>query len=129
MLEALGLLEQAIAIRPRYSPALSWAAPLPHWQRVARDGSPGAGGGARQAIELARRALETTRNDDPGVLANASFILTNFGEEIGAMTALIDRALSLDQLARGWNISALLHRYGDPRSHGCRGRAPGLPCA
>ena len=48
----------------------------------------------------------------PGVLANASFILANFGEEIGATIGLVDRALSLNpSFARGWNISALLRLY------------------
>jgi adenylate cyclase len=33
VVEALGLLEQAIAIDPHYGPALSWAANC-HWQFV-----------------------------------------------------------------------------------------------
>jgi hypothetical protein len=62
----------------------------------------------RNAVDLARRALEATQNDDPGVLANVSFILANFGEDIGAMIGLIDRALALNpSFARGWNISGL----------------------
>ncbi len=111
VLEAMGLLERAITMDPRYGPALSWAA-VCHWQCIT-DGWAEAPEAARdKAIELARRALEATRNDDPGVLANASFILANFGEEIGAMIGLIDRALSLNpSFARGWNISALLRLY------------------
>src|SRR5262249_54188569 len=66
----------------------------------------------RKAIDLARRALEATQTDDPGVLANVSFILANFGEEIGAMIGLIDRALVLNpSFARGWYISGLLWLY------------------
>ena len=72
---------------PRYGPVLSWAA-VCHWQCIT-DGWAEAPEAARdKAIELARRALEATRNDDPGVLANASFVLANFGEEIGAMIGL-----------------------------------------
>ena len=111
----MGLLERAITMDPRYGPALSWAA-VCHWQCIT-DGWAEAPEAARdRAIELARRALEATRNDDPGVLANASFILANFGEEIGAMIGLVDRALSLNpSFARGWNISALLRLYaGEP---------------
>ncbi|MGE0258841.1 MAG: tetratricopeptide repeat protein, partial [Alphaproteobacteria bacterium] len=111
VLEAMALLERAIAIDPRYGPALSWAA-VCQWQCVS-DGWTEAPEAARdKAVDLARRSLEATRGDDPAVLANASFILANFGEEIGATTGLIDRALSLNpSFARGWNISALLRLY------------------
>jgi hypothetical protein len=40
--------------------------------------------------------------DDPGVLANAALVLAYFGEDIGAMKALVDRALALNpNFARG----------------------------
>jgi hypothetical protein len=35
-------------------------------------------------------------SDDPGVLVNAAITLAFFGEDIGAMLALIDRALTLN---------------------------------
>ena len=42
--------------------------------------------------------------DDPGVLVNAALALAYFGEDIGAMMALIDRALALNpNFARGWH--------------------------
>ena len=109
--EALQLFNQAIDLDRHYAPALSWAA-VCHWQSVT-DGWTGAPESDRQkAIEFARRALEATQNDDPGVLANASFILANFGEDIGAMIGLIDRALLLNpSFARGWNVSGLLRLY------------------
>jgi adenylate cyclase len=51
-------------------------------------------------------------DDDPGVLANVSFVLANFGEDIGAMIGLINRALVLNpNFARGWHISGLLRLY------------------
>ena len=112
MLEAMGLLERAIAMDPRLWPGTVLGGCLPLAVRYRRMGR-GAGGRPRdKAIDLARRALEATRSDDPGVLANAAFILANFGEEIGAMIGLVDRALSLNpSFARGWNISALLRLY------------------
>ena len=38
----------------------------------------------RKAVDLARQALQVAEND-PGVLANAAFVLAHFGEDIGAM--------------------------------------------
>ena len=47
--------------------------------------------------------------DDPGILANAALVLANFGEDIGAMIGLVDRALALNpSFARGWYISGIL---------------------
>jgi tetratricopeptide (TPR) repeat protein len=41
-------------------------------------------------------------------------VLASFGEDIGAMTALVDRALTLNpNYARGWGISALLRLWAD----------------
>jgi hypothetical protein len=34
--------------------------------------------------------------DDPGVLTNAAYALAYFGEDIGAMMALVDRALAIN---------------------------------
>ena len=54
--------------------------------------------------------------DDPGVLANAAHALAYFGEDIGAMMALVDRALALNpNYARGWHISGALRIWaGQP---------------
>jgi len=54
--------------------------------------------------------------DDPGILANAAGALAYFGEDIGAMMALVDRALALNpNFARGWHISGVLKMYaGQP---------------
>jgi hypothetical protein len=47
--------------------------------------------------------------DDPGILAEAAFALVYFGEDIGAMMALVDRTLALNpNYARGWNINSTL---------------------
>jgi tetratricopeptide (TPR) repeat protein len=68
-----------------------------------------------KAIDYARRALQIGA-DDPGVLVNSAYTLAYFGEEIGAMAALIDRALALNpNFARGWHISGLLRLWaGEP---------------
>jgi adenylate cyclase len=107
VLKALGLLEQAIAIDPHYGPALSWAA-VCHMHLV-RDGwTEEPETSRRKAIDLARQALQAGEND-PGILANAGFVLAYFGEDIGAMIGLADRALALNpSYARGWFVSGIL---------------------
>ncbi len=54
--------------------------------------------------------------NDPGILANAAFVLAYFGEDIGAMIGLVDRALALNpSFARGWYMSGLLRLWaGQP---------------
>ena len=61
-----------------------------------------------------RQGVSTS--DDPSILANAANALAYFGEDIGAMTALVDRALVLNQnYARGWHISGVLRLWaGQP---------------
>jgi len=62
-----------------------------------------------------RRALEVA-GDDPAVLVNAADVLAYFGEDIGAMMALVDRALALNpNYARGWYMSGVLRLWaGQP---------------
>jgi TolB-like protein/class 3 adenylate cyclase len=107
ILEALELLERAIAIDPRYGPALALAA-LGHMHLV-RDGwAEEPETSRRKASDLARQALETAQND-PGILANAASVLAYFGEDLGAMIGLVDRALALNpSFARGWQLSGFL---------------------
>ena len=84
--EALGFLEQAITIDRNFGPALSWAA-ICHVLR-ARDGWAGKSETTDpKPSDLARQALEVGEND-PGVLANAAWVLARFGEDIGAMIGL-----------------------------------------
>ncbi len=53
---------------------------------------------------------------DPGVLANSTFVLAWFGEDIGTMLGLVDRALALNpSFARGWYLSGLLRTYAGMR--------------
>jgi TolB-like protein len=69
----------------------------------------------RKGLERGRRAL-TLVNDDPTILVNAAFALGYFGENIHAMIALVERALSLNpSFARGWHASGCLRLWaGQP---------------
>lgn len=108
--QALGLLEEAIARDPNYAPALAFAAHC--CMRLCMDGSSRhPGSDRRKGIEYARRALRLA-GDDPGTLANSAMALASFGEDLGAMTALVDRALMLNpSFARGWHISSMLRGF------------------
>jgi tetratricopeptide (TPR) repeat protein len=112
--EALGLMEQAVARDQRYGPALAYAAFCCARQPF-DDRREGRGADAQKGIDFARRALREA-GDDPGILAHAAFALAYFGEDIGAMMALVDRALALNpSFARGWSISGLLKLWaGQP---------------
>jgi TolB-like protein/class 3 adenylate cyclase len=107
---ALALMEQAIARDPRYAAALAWAALC--CVRLVWDGSsedPQAH--LCKGADYSRRALQIA-GDDPTVLANAAFALTQLGEDVGAMIALADRALAFNpSFARGWYVSSSLRLF------------------
>jgi TolB-like protein/class 3 adenylate cyclase len=109
LLEALELLQQAIAIDRHCGPALSLAAMCQ--MRLVREGWADEPETAGEAVDLARQALQVA-GDDPGILANSAFVLANFGEDIGAMMALVDRALTLTpSFSRGWFLSGVLRLW------------------
>jgi adenylate cyclase len=111
---ALRLIEEAIARDPGYGPALAWAAHCCY--RLVMDGcSDDPVADRLKGIDFARRALEVA-SDDPRVLATTAHALAYFGEDIGAMMALVDRALALNPNdARGWLISSALRSWaGQP---------------
>jgi adenylate cyclase len=112
--EALGLLDQAIAIDRHYGPALVWAA-LCHQQLANNGWAEDSETTRRKAGDLARQALNMGEND-PSILANAALVLAQFGEEIGAMIGLVDRALALNpSFAQGWFRSGVLRLWvGQP---------------
>jgi tetratricopeptide (TPR) repeat protein len=114
IIEALGLLEQAIAIDRHYGPALAWAA-FCHMRRVEDGWAEEPETSRSKGIDLARQALEVGEND-PGILANTALVLGFFGEDISAMIGLVDRALALNpSYARGWISSGVLRVYaGQP---------------
>jgi len=105
--EALALMSQAIARDPNYGPALGYAA-VCHFRAVWDNWSKDPEADTRKAIDFARRALAFAR-DDPGTIIHAASVLAYFGEDIGSMIALVDRALTLNpSFARGWYISGAL---------------------
>ena len=108
--EALRLMEQAIARDPHYGPALAWAAFCCY--RLVTDGrSENPAADRVKGTDFARRALEVA-GDDPHVMANAAAVLASFGEDIGAMIGLVDRALELNpNFAHGWFISSVLRAW------------------
>ena len=112
--DALRLMEQAIERDPRYGPALAWAA-VCCFRLLYDDRSEDWKADCLKGADFARRALEVAR-DDPGILANAALALAYFGENIGAMIALVDHALALNSnYARGWHIGGLLRIWaGQP---------------
>jgi adenylate cyclase len=109
--EALRLMKQAIERDPSYGPALAWAA-ICCVRLLVHDRSEDREVDRLEGADFARRALEMA-GDGPGILANAALALAYFGEDIGAMMALVDRALALNpNFARGWQISGLLRGWG-----------------
>ena len=110
LLKALELLQQALEIDRHCGPALSLAAMC--LMRLARESwaeEPEIA--SRKAVGLARQALQVA-GEEPGILALAAFVLANFGEDIGAMMALIDRALTLNpSFSRGWFLSGVLRLW------------------
>ncbi|MBV9201906.1 MAG: winged helix-turn-helix domain-containing protein [Alphaproteobacteria bacterium] len=111
--EMLRLLEQAIARDPYYGPALAMAAMCCF--RLVIDGrSQDPAADRIKGTDFARRALAVA-GDDPAVLVNTAITLAFFGEDIGAMLALVDRALALNpSFARGWHVSGNIRVWADP---------------
>jgi TolB-like protein/class 3 adenylate cyclase len=112
--EALLLLDQAIRRDPHYGAALALAASF-HAQRCIAGWSEDPDAESHRGADLARRALQACV-DDPATIVDAAPALAFFGEEIGAMMGLIDRALALNpSFARGWTYSGLLSLFaGQP---------------
>jgi TolB-like protein len=113
--KALGLFEQAIARDADYGPALAYAAVC--CSRLCLDGSStDPEGDTRRGADFARRALQVA-GDDPGTIVNVALALCDFGENVGAMIAVVDRALALNpNFARGWHIGAILRLFAGQRN-------------
>jgi adenylate cyclase len=116
ILEALRLLEQAIAIDRHHGPALALAASC-HMQFVNYSWAEDPQTARRKAVDLARRALQVAR-DDPGMIASAAMIRAVFGEDLGTMAAFADHALALNpSCARGWYHSGFLRLMAGEPNH------------
>jgi adenylate cyclase len=114
IIQALGLLAQAIERDPHYGPALGLAA-LCHQLLTISDWTNNSETHRREGVNLARRALRCSP-DDPDVLANAAVVLGSLGEDIDVAIGSIDRSLALNpSFARGWVWSARLRNFaGQP---------------
>jgi adenylate cyclase len=114
IIRALRLLEQAIARDANYGPALALAA-MCHVRLGLYGWGEEPGAHREKGIHCARQALEVAE-DDASTLANAAFVLAHFGEDVGAMIGLVDRALALNpSYARGWDLSGALRLWaGQP---------------
>jgi TolB-like protein len=112
VLEACGLLDQAIARDPRYGPALALAA-VGHARLYDWGHEPEAN--RERGIARAHLAVEAA-GDDPGVLAVAAFPLSFLGEDIGTQIELVDRSLALNpSFARAWFLRGVLSVWaGEP---------------
>jgi len=109
--EAMDLLAQATTRDPNYGPALAlyglcyflWCLD----GKTVGDWGPD----THRSVDLARRALRAAEND-PTTLANAAITLAYCGEDIEAMQALVDRALTINpSSARAWHAKALLNLW------------------
>ncbi len=110
VLLALDLLGQALERDPQYGPALGFSA-ICHQLLHVSGWTEDLEVSRRQALDFARRALRVAE-DDPGVLANAAYVIGYFGEEIPGALALIDRALELNpSFAFGWQRSGWLRLW------------------
>ena len=101
------MLEQAVAIDPNYGPALALAAMCHMGSSVTAGPKSRRHPAARVWISLdgrSRRA-RTIRASSPTPLSHWLY----FGEDIGSMIGLVDRALTLNpSFARGWFVSGVL---------------------
>ncbi len=113
IVDALGLLEQAIAIDRHYGPALSLAA-MCHMRLVIDGWTDAPETTRRKGIDLARQAVQVAQND-PGILAYVAPVLAYFGEDIGAVIGLVDRALAFNpSFALGWYLSGTIRLWAGP---------------
>jgi TolB-like protein len=108
--EALRLLDEAIGRDQCYTPALGLAAALSF--RMLNDGlSEDRKRDQARCADFAKRALEAA-GDDPGTLVDAAQSLAWLGEDIGAMMALVDRALTTTRISRAAGTSAASYGIG-----------------
>jgi TolB-like protein len=105
--DARDLIEQVIERDPDYGQALSLAARC--HLRAYLDGWAADPELERcKGIDRARRALAIGR-DDPVIMTDVAFALTEFGDDIHTAMRLIDRALEINpSYAHGWSISGAI---------------------
>jgi adenylate cyclase len=104
------LFDRSLERDPDFGPALALAAAF-HMNSDIFGWCQDHDANCRKGSQRGRRAL-VAADDDPVILVNAAFALGYFGEDIHAMIALVDRALSLNpSFARGWHASGCLRLW------------------
>ena len=113
--EAVGLMRRALTIDPGYAPAAGLAAwcillaIVQGWLGPDR---------SEEAVRLARRALDTGR-DDPDCLWMAAFTLMLVDGEHATAASIVDRALSLNpNSAQAWVTCGWIHAFSGRASPG-----------
>jgi adenylate cyclase len=107
MREAIALLQRALAIDPSYAPAAAligacWLNLRVHGLGKVSDAEAG------EAVQLARRAIETGK-DDPDALWMAAHALSFFTGEHATAANVVDRALTLNpNSAHAWLVRGML---------------------
>jgi adenylate cyclase len=92
--EAVRLLEAGLALDPNFAPACALAAHF-HFERVVSTWTDTPGDEAKRAIQLARRALDNSK-DDPRSLSISGFVLATLAHEVEAGAAVLERAVQLN---------------------------------
>jgi tetratricopeptide (TPR) repeat protein len=116
MLQAVALLQRALAIDPSYAPAAALIGWCRHFQRDHGLGGSVSDADVAENVRLARYAIEAGR-DDPDALWMAAIVLTVFAGEHAIALSAIDRALTLNpNSALAWgsrgSVLAFLNQPG-----------------
>jgi tetratricopeptide (TPR) repeat protein len=103
MLQAVALLQRALAIDPSYAPAAALIGWCRHFQRDHGLGGSVLDTDVAQSVRLARHAIEVGK-DDLDALWMAAIVLTVFAGEHAIALSAIDRALTLNpNSAHAWH--------------------------
>ncbi|HEY8872836.1 MAG TPA: adenylate/guanylate cyclase domain-containing protein [Stellaceae bacterium] len=118
--EAIRLLRSALAIDPAYAPA----AALIGWCRMVhsnQDWGPFAPGEIAEALDLARRVIETGK-EDPDALWMAGYSLVYFGGDHATGLRVIERSLMLNpNSALAWSASGWANVHWGRHGPACEG--------
>jgi TolB-like protein len=112
VLKAIDLLDRALALEPRFAPALGQAAGC-HSLVVLNNWSDDPEWHRRQGLTMAERAI-AAGSDDAAVLAQTANALMELDNDVGRARALIDRAIALNHgSAYAWFISGIISLFED----------------
>lgn len=107
-MEALELIERAVALDPNYGPALALGAVCHNISRLF-EWSKQPEADRLRGIEMAHQALAVA-SDDADVLANAASVIAGLERDIDAAIVLCSRAVDLNPGSPiGWFMSGIIH--------------------